>query len=75
LHVRGAELLWRSWRDRHEVTIFGHEYCATPLDDRSVFRPLRGGETLDGGVRVHSIGRPRREIPFELSSQSRSSLY
>jgi hypothetical protein len=22
-HVRGAELLWRRWRDRHEVTIFG----------------------------------------------------
>jgi hypothetical protein len=21
--VRGAELLWRRWRDRHEVTIFG----------------------------------------------------
>jgi hypothetical protein len=24
-HVRGSELLWRRWRDRHEVTIFGHE--------------------------------------------------
>jgi hypothetical protein len=22
-HLRGAELLWRRWRDRHEVTIFG----------------------------------------------------
>ncbi len=30
---------------------------------------MRGGETLDGGVRAHSIGRPRRaEIPFELPS-------
>ncbi len=68
-HVRGSELLWRRWRDRHEVTIFGHEYCATRLDDRSAFRPLRGGETLDGGVRAHPIGRPRRaEIPFELPS-------
>jgi len=68
-HVRGSELLWRRWRDRHEVTIFGHEHCATRLDDRSAFRPLRGGETLDGGVRAHSIGRPRRaEIPFELPS-------
>ncbi len=68
-HVRGSELLWRRWRDRHEVTIFGHEHCATRLDDRSVFRPLRGGETLDGGVRAHSIGQPRRaEIPFELPS-------
>ena len=68
-HVRGSEALWRRWRDRHEVTIFGHEYCATRLDDRSAFRALVGGETLDGGVRAHQIGRPRRaEIPFELPS-------
>jgi hypothetical protein len=68
-HVRGSELLWRRWRDRHQVTMFGHEYCATRLDDRSAFRPLRGGETLEGGVRAHPIGRPRRaEIPFELPS-------
>jgi hypothetical protein len=68
-HVRGSELLWRRWRDRHEVTISGHEHCATRLDDRSAFRPLQGGETLDGGVRAHAIGQPRRaEIPFELPS-------
>src|SRR6266511_1524061 len=68
-HVRGSWLLWQRWRDRHEVTIFGHEYCATRLDDRSAFLPLRGGETLEGGLRAHSIGRPRRaEIPFELPS-------
>src|SRR6266566_1353997 len=68
-HVRGSELLWRRWRDRHEVTIFGHEHCATRLDDRSAFRPLRGGETLAGGVRARPIGRPRRaEIPFDLPS-------
>lgn len=68
-HVRGSEFLWKRWRDRYEVAILGHEYCATRLDDRSAFRPLRGGETLDGGVRAHSIGRPRRaEIPFELPS-------
>ena len=68
-HVRGSELLWRRWRDRHDVTIFGHEYCATRLDDRAAFRPLRGGETLEGGVRAHPIGVPRRaEIPFELPS-------
>jgi hypothetical protein len=68
-HVRGSELLWRRWRARHEVTIFGHEHCATRLDDRSAFRALRGGETLDGGVRAHPIGQPRRaEIPFELPS-------
>ncbi len=68
-HVRGSGLLWRRWRERHEVTIFGHEYCATRLDDRSAFRPVRGGETLEGGVRAHPIGQPRRaEIPFELPS-------
>lgn len=68
-HVRGAEELWRRWRNRHEFTIFGHEHAAARLDDRSAFHPLRGGETLDGGVRAHSIGRPRRaEIPFELPS-------
>jgi hypothetical protein len=68
-HVRGSEVLLRRWRNRHEVTIFGHEHCATRLDDRSAFRPLRGGETLDGGVRAHPIGQPRRaEIPFELPS-------
>jgi hypothetical protein len=68
-HVRGSEILWRRWRDRHEVTIFGHEHCATRLDDRSAFHPLRGGETLEGGVRAHPIGKPRRaEIPFELPS-------
>jgi glyoxylase-like metal-dependent hydrolase (beta-lactamase superfamily II) len=68
-HVRGSEMLWRRWRDRHDVTIYGHEYCATRLDDRSAFRPLRGGETLDSGVRAHTIGRPRRaELPFELPS-------
>jgi glyoxylase-like metal-dependent hydrolase (beta-lactamase superfamily II) len=68
-HVRGSELLWRRWRHEHGVTIFGHEHCATRLDDRSAFRPLRGGETLEGGVRAHSFGRPRRaEIPFELPS-------
>ena len=70
-HVRGSELLWKRWRDEHEVTIFGHESCVHPtrLQDRSDFRPLRGGETLDGGVRAHPIGKPRRaEIPFELPS-------
>ena len=40
-HVRGSELLWRRWREHHEVTIFGHEHCATRLDDRAAFRPLR----------------------------------
>jgi glyoxylase-like metal-dependent hydrolase (beta-lactamase superfamily II) len=70
-HVRGSDLLWRRWRDRHDVTIFGHESCVHPdrLRDRSAFRPLQGGETLEGGVRVHTIGRPKRaEMPVELPS-------
>src|SRR5437763_1204099 len=69
-HVRGSELLCQRWRDRHEVTIFGHEHCAARLDDRSAFRPLRGGEALDGGVRAHAIGRPRgAEMTFVLPSR------
>jgi len=68
-HVRGSELLWRRWRDRHEVTIFGHRQCLSRLDDDSGFQPLEGGELLDGGIRVHTIGRPQRsEMPFELPS-------
>ncbi len=68
-HVRGAEAFWRRWRDRHDVTIYGHEHCATRLSDRSMFHPLVGGETLAGGVRAHQIGKPvRAEIPFELPS-------
>jgi glyoxylase-like metal-dependent hydrolase (beta-lactamase superfamily II) len=70
-HVRGSDLLWRRWGDRHEVTILGHEQCAHPLrlDDCPAFTPVRGGETLDGGVRVHTIGKPRRaEMPIELPS-------
>jgi len=70
-HVRGSELLWRRWRDRDEVTIFGHEQCAHPvrLGDCPAFRPLCGGETLEGGVRVHTIGKPKRaEMPLELPS-------
>jgi glyoxylase-like metal-dependent hydrolase (beta-lactamase superfamily II) len=68
-HVRQSELLWIRWRRQQEVTIFGHETCASRLNDRSGFRPLVGGETLDGGVRTYSIGRPGgAEIPFELPS-------
>ena len=68
-HVRDSELLWRHWRNQHQVTIFGHRLCAARLDDRSAFRPVQGGETLDGGVRAHSLGqRQSAEIPFELPS-------
>ncbi len=41
-HVRGSELLRWRWRDRHEITIFGHEHGATRLDDRSAFTFLHG---------------------------------
>ena len=68
-HVRGSELLWRRWRDRHEVAIFGHPQCLSRLEDDSGFQALEGGETLDGGIRVHTFGRPQRsEMPFELPS-------
>ncbi len=68
-HVRDSEVLWRHWRDQHQVTIFGHRLCAARLDDRSAFRPVEAGETLDGGVRAHSLGqRQNAEIPFELPS-------
>jgi glyoxylase-like metal-dependent hydrolase (beta-lactamase superfamily II) len=70
-HVRASDLLWRRWRERHEVAVYGHEQCVHPerLTDRSAFRPLSGGETLEGGVRVHTIGKPRRaELPLELPS-------
>src|SRR2546428_5144124 len=59
-HVRGSGLLWRRWRDRHDVPIFRHESCATRLAGRSAFRPLRGGETSEGSVRAPSSGRPPR---------------
>ena len=62
-HVRGSELLWRRWRDRHEVTIFGHEYCATRLDDRSAFRrraraPDRAAAARRDPVRAALAPRP-----------------
>lgn len=70
-HVRGADVLRRRWRDGRDVTIYGHEKCIHPerLTDRSAFRALRGGEELEGGVRVHTIGKPKRaEMPIELPS-------
>jgi glyoxylase-like metal-dependent hydrolase (beta-lactamase superfamily II) len=68
-HVRDSELLWRHWRNQHQVTIFGHRLCASRLDDRSAFQPVQGGETLHGGVRAHSLGQHQNaEIPFELPS-------
>jgi hypothetical protein len=48
--MRGSGLLWRRWRDRHEVTILGQSSALRGSTTASAFRPLRGGETLDGGV-------------------------
>ena len=68
-HVRDSALLWRRWHAEHQVTILGHRLCASRLEDRSGFQPLQGGETLDGGVRAHSLGQRRNaEIPYELPS-------
>jgi hypothetical protein len=68
-HVRGSELLWRRWRDSYQVTIFGHAQCLSRLEDDSGFHPLVGGELLDGGIHVHTFGRPQRsEMPFEIPS-------
>jgi hypothetical protein len=70
-HVRDSELLWRRWRHHRQVTIFGHRLCASRLDDCSAFHPVQGGETLDGGVRAHSLGeRQNAEIPFEIPSHN-----
>jgi glyoxylase-like metal-dependent hydrolase (beta-lactamase superfamily II) len=68
-HVRSAELIWKRLRDRYDVAIYGHWRCRSRLHDASGFRPVKGGETLAGGVRAHAIGRPRRmEVPFEIPS-------
>jgi glyoxylase-like metal-dependent hydrolase (beta-lactamase superfamily II) len=68
-HVRSAELIWQRLRGRHETAIHGHARCASRLEDTSGFRAVNGGETLAGGIRAYSIGKPRRmEVPFELPS-------
>jgi hypothetical protein len=68
-HVRSSELCWRRYRDRHEATIHGHPQAARRLGDTGGFRPLEPGQVLAGGVRAHTVGRPRRtEMPLELPS-------
>ncbi len=68
-HVRDAELIWRRLQGSAETAIYGHARCASRLEDTSGFHAVRGGETLAGDIRVHSIGKPRRmEVPFELPS-------
>jgi glyoxylase-like metal-dependent hydrolase (beta-lactamase superfamily II) len=68
-HVRSAEVV----RDRlvatHAVAIYGHERCRPRLRSDKAFNAVRGGEAIEGGIRTHAIGRPRRmEVPFELTS-------
>jgi hypothetical protein len=70
-HVRGADVLQRRWGGKHEISIYGHQNCARQdrLTDLSAFRPLSGGEELEGAVRVHTISKPKRaEMPVELGS-------
>ena len=66
-HVRSAELIWARLRDSYDVAIYGHWRCRSRLHDVSCFRPVRGGETIAGGIRAHAVGNPRRmEVPFEI---------
>ncbi len=76
-HVRGSDVLRRRWGDEYELTIYGHENCTRQdrLTDLAAFRPLSGGEELDGGVRIHTIGkRKRAEMPVELGSHRALAL-
>jgi glyoxylase-like metal-dependent hydrolase (beta-lactamase superfamily II) len=51
-HVRGSGLLWRRWRDRHEVTIFGHEYRHRESEHRPTWYEQRFLPTLDALTRL-----------------------
>jgi hypothetical protein len=67
-HVRGAERLWARWRHDREVTIHGHSRVRAKLSDPSGFAAAAPGDQLDGGVRVHPLGRPARpEQPWEIA--------
>lgn len=68
-HARSAELLWHRYRT-HDARILGHELVRRRLHDSIGFRPLVGGEDVDGMARIHRIGRPSRaEMPIEIPSQ------
>jgi glyoxylase-like metal-dependent hydrolase (beta-lactamase superfamily II) len=68
-HVRSAEPLWRRFRDRADVTIWGHSAAMKRLSDASAFRTVEPGTPLPGGARAYAIGRPRRfEMPLHLPS-------
>jgi glyoxylase-like metal-dependent hydrolase (beta-lactamase superfamily II) len=67
-HVRSSELIWQRLGPKR-TGIYGHANCASRLEDTSGFTALRGGDTLEGGIRAHSFGSPRRaELPYELPS-------
>lgn len=67
-HVRSSELFWKRLGPKR-TRMYGHANCATRLEDTSGFTPLAGGETIEGGIRPHRFGSPRRaELPFELPS-------
>jgi glyoxylase-like metal-dependent hydrolase (beta-lactamase superfamily II) len=67
-HARSAEFFWRRYADRGAL-IMGHPLVAKRLSDLSGFRPLSGGEDIEGVARVHRIGRPvRAEMPIEIPS-------
>jgi glyoxylase-like metal-dependent hydrolase (beta-lactamase superfamily II) len=67
-HVRSSELIWERL-GRQRTRIYGHASCASRLEDASGFIALEGGETIEGGIRSHRFGSPRRaELPFELPS-------
>ena len=68
-HTRSAELLWHRYR-AHDARILGHQLVRRRLLDSSGFRPLEGGEDIEGIARFHRIGRPvRAEMPIDIPSQ------
>ena len=68
-HVRSSEELRNRYRDRAEVTIWGHRACRKRLEDDAGFHAIEPGDELPAGASAHRIGRPRRfETPLHLPS-------
>jgi hypothetical protein len=68
-HARSAELVWRRLDGKGHATICGRAPCEGRLEHSSGSQSVAGGDSIAGGIRGHSIGKPRRmEIPFELPS-------
>jgi glyoxylase-like metal-dependent hydrolase (beta-lactamase superfamily II) len=67
-HVRSSELLWKRLGPKR-TGIYGPAGCASRLGDTSGFTALAGGDTIEGGIRAHGFGSPRRaELAIELPS-------